>query len=216
MDINILHSMIRDGLQTGIINFLKEYKLTDLMFLRGSPTEMHMIHRAGEDRVSFTEHALSDNYLNLLQLAAINGHYELVRYILLEHKIFSNMKQTRSLDPRAILINHYQEDDEALTLRLAIQSGHVEIFKLLWDNYPQLYTERHLISVARYCLFMRRYDFLIPLLASPTTTPIFLSSPVASRVEFIDLFDESTLSLIPQATTIIQILGQDPFTRLDK
>jgi len=47
-----LHSLIKDGIQSGIIGYLREYKLTDIMFLRGSPSEFLNTHRFDEDRLS--------------------------------------------------------------------------------------------------------------------------------------------------------------------
>jgi len=211
-----LHSLIKDGIQSGIIGYLREYKLTDIMFLRGSPSEFLNSHRFGEDRLSLYDAVIPQSSLNILQLAIMNGQVELAKYLLFEHKIFSNTRQTRNLDPRIIILNHDNEDDESFTLRLAVQAGSIEIFKLLWDYYPQLFTERHLLDVTRYALFMRRFEFLVPILASPTSTPVFLSSPIAQRIEFVDLFDEGTLEFVEDKSTIIQILGQEPYTKLDK
>lgn len=216
MDINILHSLQKDGLQSGIIGFLKEYKLTDIMFLRGSPTEFLDTYRIDEDGFSLVHSTIPWSSLNILQIAVASGHIDLVKYILFEHRIFSNTRQTRTMDPRIILLNHDNEDDESLTLRLAIQSGNVELFKILWDYYPQLYTDKHLLAVARAAIYMRRHDFYLPIIASPTSTPIFLSSPIAHRVAFVDLFDDRALGFAPEKSTIIQLLGQEPYTRLDK
>ena len=193
IDFNILHQQFKDGLQYAVIDYLKAYKLTDIMFLRGSSNEYHNIYRYYESSRTFTEVQVNDSSFNILQLACLGGHYDLVKYIMLEHKIFSNSRQTRAIDPRIILLNNDMEDDESLTLRFAVQSGNVEIFKLLWDCYPKLYTESHLMSVARYCIILKRFDLLVHLLASPTSGPIYLGSPVHWRSEFVDLFDEVTL-----------------------
>lgn len=86
----------------------------------------------------------------------------------------------------------------------------------MWDNYPHLYSEKHLLDVARFAIFLQRLDFLVHILASKTSAPIFLNAPVAARVQLVDLFNENTLQLIPDRSAIIQILGQDPYTKLDK
>ena len=131
------------------------------------------------------------------------GQLDLVKYLLFEQKIFSNTKQTRNVDPRIILMNHDMEDDESFTLRLAIHSGSIEIFKLLWDYYPQLYTEKHLLDITRFALYLRRSEFLVPILASPTSTPVFLSAPIYARVWFVELFDEARLQYVEDKSTII-------------
>lgn len=92
MDLSILHSQIKDNLQYGIIEFLRAYRLTDIMFIRGSPSEFYTIHRIAGDRRTFQEVVVSASLLNLLQLATLGGQYELVKYLLLEHKILSNTK----------------------------------------------------------------------------------------------------------------------------
>jgi hypothetical protein len=66
MDISILHSLIRDGIQTGIINYLREYKLTDIMFLRGAPTEYLNSYRVSDDLVTFYEESIPQSNLNIL------------------------------------------------------------------------------------------------------------------------------------------------------
>jgi hypothetical protein len=135
---------------------------------------------------------------------------------MLEHKIMSNARQAKTMDPRIILLNNDNEIDESQTLRLAIQADNLEVFKLFWDCYPQLYTEKHLLSVARYCLYLGRTHFLVHILASPTSSPIFLSSPIEARSAFVDLFDNETLQYATERSTIIQLVGQEPYTRLDK
>jgi len=82
------------------------------MFIRGSPSEFYTIHRIAGDRRTFQEVVVSASLLNLLQLATLGGHYELVKYLLLEHKILSNTKQTKAMDPRIILQNTDNEEDE--------------------------------------------------------------------------------------------------------
>jgi hypothetical protein len=107
------------------------------------------------------------------------------------------------MDPRIITVNHHNEDDDSLTLRLAIQTGNVEMFKLFWDYYPQLYTEKHLLTITRFAISTRRYEFLVHILASPTSTPIFYSAPIQARSDFVDLFDNATLEYMPDKSAII-------------
>jgi hypothetical protein len=91
-------------------------------------------------------------------------------------------------------MNHENEEDESLTLRIAIQYGNIELFMLLWDSYPLLYTEKHLMDVTRFAIFLRKQDFLLRILTSSTTNRIFLNTPLSKRIEFVDIFDEKTLS----------------------
>lgn len=86
---------------------------------------------------------------------------DLVKYIMIENKTYtSNTKELKKIDPRIILLNHIDETDETLTLRLAIQVNNYEIFQLLWNNYSQIYNERDLYLCTKFCFFLPRYTFL--------------------------------------------------------
>jgi hypothetical protein len=206
-DINILHQQLKDGLQYGIIEYLRAYKISDLMFIRGGPGSSHNIYTFNLKDLLFHEFIVPDHQFNILQLAVLGGHYDLVKYIMLEHKIFSNTRQPRNIDPRIIMFNHHDESDDTLTLRMAIQANNLDIFKLLWDFYPQIYTERHLIMCAQFCFRLQRYHFLVHLLSSPTSTPIFLSSSVEGRAQLVDLFDNQSLAHAQERSIIIQLIG---------
>jgi hypothetical protein len=49
-----------------------------------------------------------------------------------------------------ILANQEQEEDDTLTLRLAIENNSKSLFFLLWENYGHLFTEHHLLTLFRF------------------------------------------------------------------
>lgn len=54
------------------------------------------------------------------------------------------------------------------------------------------------------------------MLSSPTATPLFLSSSIEGRAELVDMFDSAHLLNVPEKSVLIQLIGQEPYTRLDK
>lgn len=56
------------------------------------------------------------------------------------------------------------------------------MFKLLWDNYTHIYTEKHLLDVARFAIHTQKDEFLIHILNSKTSSTLFLNAPIAARV----------------------------------
>ena len=71
-----------------------------------------------------------------------------MKYILSEHKTLNVQRELRTIDPRIILVNHFDNDDETLTLRLA--GGNADMFSYLWENFSQLYNEKHMLTLLRY------------------------------------------------------------------
>lgn len=81
------------------------------------------------------------------------------------------------MDPK-IIITTKEEFDETLTLRLALDCyADYSLFQRFWSYYPQLFTESHFLTVAKYALFVQQFDFLYYLLNSYTTHRIFLNTP---------------------------------------
>lgn len=58
--------------------------------------------------------------MTTVQLAIFKECVPVVKYILGEHKVMNQQRQLKLVDPRLILINNYDPEDETLTLRLAI------------------------------------------------------------------------------------------------
>lgn len=90
-DINFdyFFNALYEGDSTSAINFLKNYKLSDLFFIRGSQTEYIDIHQVIEDAhsIMFNLVSMNKSLLNIVQLAAGNGKsmFLLVKYLLKEH-----------------------------------------------------------------------------------------------------------------------------------
>ena len=81
----------------------------------------------------------------------------------------TSSRQTKLVDPRMILNNSFSEEDETLTLRLAIQAQNMTIFTFLWDEFYHLYTEKHLYIIAKYLIHLERFYSIVPFLNSGTT-----------------------------------------------
>ena len=95
------------------------------------------------------------------------------------------------VDPRIILVNRENEDDETLTLRLSIEFyPDSSLFYRFWAYYPHLFTERNLLTVTKFMLFLRKFDYVYFILNSNTTHRIFLNSSESFRREYVNLFDE--------------------------
>lgn len=92
-----------------------------------------------------------------------------MRYILEEHKIVTATKLTRSVDPRIILLNTIDPQDETLTLRLAAMVD-IDLFYYLFTSpqWDSIYTSRHLLDLVSFFIFIGRYEYLAPLLRSTT------------------------------------------------
>lgn len=93
LDTNILYQYFRDGNQQGIIDYLRAYKVSDLVNLRGPASEFATLHAlVDNERTQFTAVTTSQSNFNILQLAAVYGYYTVVNYILSEHKIIASNK----------------------------------------------------------------------------------------------------------------------------
>lgn len=72
------------------IEILKNYKFTDLQFLRGHPEGFGQINRLQEDQVSFKfEWVYSHSSFNILQSALLNKQSKLATYIIRDHKFYN-------------------------------------------------------------------------------------------------------------------------------
>lgn len=174
------------------IAFLKNYKLQDLVFLRGfvypGKTVVSEYYRYMEDKNAFVKSIIELNKLNLLQLALHYNFSNLVRYIITEHKVLSSKKQTpKSIDPRIILMGTEQDNDETFSLRLAI-SNVPQAFFMFWNDFPFLYDERHMMTIARFLLFNNKMEMIEQFLQSETTQMLFRNAPRSIRDQFLELF----------------------------
>ena len=148
----------------------------------------------------FSQLQVVKSVFNVLQLAIYNqkSMFPFVRYLLKEHQTITSSRQSKLVDPRIILSNSFSEEDETLTLRLALQLQHMNIFQLLWDDFFFLYTERHLYTIAKYLFSLELYDQLNTFLSSGTTQTLFLRSSNERRQDFLDLFAPDRLGAITE------------------
>jgi len=84
IDMGIFHQLLKEGIQTGIIGYLREYKLTDIMFIRGSSEEYFNTPKLTADGQVFQDDYIIGSSLNVLQLASAGGMFDVVKYLLQE------------------------------------------------------------------------------------------------------------------------------------
>ena len=66
IDMGIFHQLLKEGIQTGIIGYLREYKLTDIMFIRGSSEEYFNTPKLTADGQVFQDDYIIGSSLNVL------------------------------------------------------------------------------------------------------------------------------------------------------
>jgi hypothetical protein len=209
-DWQVLNQYFESGNQQNIIDYLRAFKVSDLLSLRGPASDFIYTHVPAEhERDGFYQTTTSKGNLNVLQMAVINKFYTVVNYILSEHRIIASNRQLVGVDPRIILANRENEDDETLTLRLAIEFyPDSSLFYRFWAYYPHLFNERHLMTVTRFMLFLRKYDYVQSILNSNTAHRIFLNSSEYFRREYVDLFNESTLQYYDRREEILTMIKE--------
>ena len=56
------------------------------------------------------------------------------------------------MDPRILLLGTDEDEDETLSLRLAIMNNNFFAFLLFWNNFGYLYSDTHMMTVTRFIL----------------------------------------------------------------
>jgi hypothetical protein len=56
------------------------------------------------------------------------------------------------VDPRILLLGTDEDEDETLSLRLAIMNNNFFAFLLFWNNFGYLYSDTHMMTVTRFIL----------------------------------------------------------------
>ena len=70
---------------------MRAFKVSDLLAIRLPSTDFITIHAlVDSERDGFTAVSVSKNNFNILQLAVINKFYNVVNYILSEHKVIAS------------------------------------------------------------------------------------------------------------------------------
>ena len=91
--------------------------------------------------------------MNILQMALIHNFSNMVQYIMSDHKVLTSSKQTpKSVDPWLLVLGTDTDEEETLTIRLAIMNNNLFNFVSLWSTYGFLYTEEHMLVITRYLL----------------------------------------------------------------
>jgi hypothetical protein len=153
-----------------------------------------------------------------LQLATIYQFYNVVNYILSEHKVIASNRQLTNVDPRIILANRENEDDETQTVRLSIEFyPDSSLFYRYWAYYPHLFTEKHLMIITKFMLYLRKFDYVYFILNSNTTHRIFLNSSESFRREYVNLFNERTLANYDKKNEILTAVTEwHPYRVLER
>lgn len=159
---------------------MKQFKLSDLLAYRGLHGVTQATYRLLANKVDFERQTTDYSKMNILQLAILFDFEKFVRYVLEEHKVLSNTRQPKNVDPRIILAD---EEDETFSLRLAIDIRCEGIFEFLWSWFKHLYDERHLLILLRFIIYTGSYKFIRHLLYSQTAIHIMQNAPLSARLE---------------------------------
>lgn len=126
--------------------------------------------------------------LNILQLAVIHNLPKVIDYIFYDHRVQQSDKSFGKVDGRYIF-NNYDEEDESMTLKFAIQY-HDETYMLsrLWDYY-RFYSEKNLKTIVQFARYLNKTKHLNYILTSWTTKVIFSNSSSQFRDEFLSYYD---------------------------
>jgi len=123
-----------------------------LLFFRGSPDDQVEVRMFNKKNENFYSKIVDKSELSILQLAVMSGSLDTVKFILEEFRITLQARLTRKVNPRIILTNFMDEEDESLTLRLAIQDDQQVTFEYLWNEFGFLYNYSILNTVVRFIL----------------------------------------------------------------
>ncbi len=108
MDYNELLEYIRNQEEDKAIQFLRNFRLSDLMFFKNTMSDMTLIiDKLHENKKDFYDSEVQAEQLNILQLAILLGLPKLAKYILTEHKTLTSSRQAKVIDPRIILLNSF-------------------------------------------------------------------------------------------------------------
>ncbi|MFS8159950.1 MAG: hypothetical protein ACMG6E_07015 [Candidatus Roizmanbacteria bacterium] len=131
-----------------------------------------------------------------------------------EHKIVTATKQTRSVDPRMILLNSIDQSDETLSLRLAAIVD-FDLFYYLFTSpqWDSIYTSKHLLDILAFFMYIGRYDLIAPVLRTSTAKQIFLNSSYRFRRTIVDLVNSIPSNHGYEA---VQLFEGYPYNRLDR
>jgi hypothetical protein len=146
INFNDLYNAFENLDSKAIINWLNTYKLSDITKIRGRNSDRQDFYALNYDENTdqlFQPVYTTKDYYNILQLAIDSQLEDVVKFILYDYKFLGTNKQWRKVDPRILLENRYNRDDETLTLRIAIQREMGSLLTDLWSYYAHLYTDEH-------------------------------------------------------------------------
>lgn len=135
--------------------------------------------------------------MNILQMALLHNFSNMVQYIMSDHKVLTSSKQTpKSVDPRLLVLGTDTDEDETLTIRLAIMNNNLFNFVSLWSTYGFLYTEEHMLVITRYLLSKgHQFGSLIEaFIASETTKRLYQGATPAVRNQFRELLTQEFIT----------------------
>lgn len=85
-----LYEYFKIGAEQLIIDFLREYKFSDLMFIRGPADEYDYVDIILDQYYTFGSAKIYLSDFNILQYACLKGMKNVVGYILEEHKVMGS------------------------------------------------------------------------------------------------------------------------------
>jgi hypothetical protein len=91
-DIYLLHSFFTNRQEQSIIDYLRAFKVSDLLALRG-PSGEYITMQVKTPYGDFSSVTVSKDQLNIVQLAVQSGFYNVVNYIFSEHRVIASNRQ---------------------------------------------------------------------------------------------------------------------------
>lgn len=109
-----------------------------------------------------------------------------------EHKITTGTKQSRTMDPRVILLNSIYTKDQTLSLRMAHNSTlDSTLLWYFWDTkFSTLYDHYHLLSLVKYFIRVNSNQFAT-FLNSYISRDIYQNAPFWQRKEILRVLQEA-------------------------
>ena len=98
IDTNLLFSYLDESAQDKAIQFLRDYRLSDVLILRSKSSNIEYVNGLeGSEEIQLS-------FLNVLQYAVLRNAEKFAKYLLQEHKVITAAKQSRNVDQRIILL----------------------------------------------------------------------------------------------------------------
>ncbi|CDW87252.1 UNKNOWN [Stylonychia lemnae] len=215
-DLQAFHKHLHSGKQDQIIDHIKQFKFTDLLYFRGSPNLSLKTYLMKLNDLKLVN--LKYDQLTLLQVAILNKSHKLVSFILNEYKVMNALREIKAIDQRYLTVSPNGEDN-TLTLRLLDQVNEQGLLWNLWSNRAN-YTPRDLLIMAKYYLRSQNSENFKNLLYSGTSQYLYQEMSAKLRQEFYLVISATqewdSFPEIDQIYSTYKDLGEDTYYQLSQ